>query len=163
MLFQQYSLLNQRRAHQIFHGCFVNTKGRPDSNVPADLQMEWVVKQNKQHIKHMFSNKSADTILAKSSALPGLHSIADNFDADADVVVRSKRNNPKDIDKDEIQLMDDLRQVRPFVHHPGRAYKHKLFANLPTSHAKGISGLELQTWFDRHKKLNKKRVPVEPK
>ena len=85
---------------------------------------------------NILNNKSADSILAKSSALPGLHIIADNFDADVDVVVRSKRHNPKDIDRDEIQLMDDQRQIRPFDNHPGRAYKHQMFANLAPSRTK---------------------------
>ena len=53
MLFQQFSLLSDKQANQVLHACFVNTKSHPDTNVPADLQMEWVVKQNKSHIKHI--------------------------------------------------------------------------------------------------------------
>ena len=152
LLFMQYSLLSEQRANQVLHACFVNTKGKPESNVPADLQMEWVVKQNKAHIKHMFSNKSMDNIFSKSSALPGLHNIAANFDDAADVIVRTKRHNPKDIDKDEMQIMDDLRRVKPFKYQPGRTYQHRQFAGMEITSAKLMPELKLRNWFDKHKK-----------
>ena len=59
----------------MLQACFMNTKGHPDTNVPADLQMEWVVRHNKKHIKHMYSIKSMTNIYNKSSALPGLYTV----------------------------------------------------------------------------------------
>ena len=72
MLIQQYSLLPVRDACEVFQTCFVNTKGHQDSHVPADLQMEQIVKCNKTHIRHMISNKTTSNIEAKSSALLGI-------------------------------------------------------------------------------------------
>ena len=56
-----------KQFNQVLHACFVNTKGHPD------LQMEWVAKQNKRHIKHMYSNKSMKNIHTESSAFPCLY------------------------------------------------------------------------------------------
>ena len=151
MLFQQLSILSERRAHQVLHGSFVNTKGRPDTNVPADLQMEWLVKHNKRHIKHMFSNKSTSNIYTKSSALPGFYAISRNFDNDADVLIRSKRHNHKEVERDELQMMDDLRKVRPFEYQAGRSYLPRLFKRLKVSQTKNLTYKKLKKWFDTHK------------
>ena len=76
MFIQQNSLLPLKEACQVFHSCFVNTKGFKDSHVPADMQMEWIVKCNKHHIKHMFSHQSKSNIESKSESLPGIDEIS---------------------------------------------------------------------------------------
>ena len=44
---------------------FVNTKGRIDTHIPVDLQMDYIVCVCKKHIQHMFSNKKKTQILSK--------------------------------------------------------------------------------------------------
>ena len=72
MLVQQYSLLDLDEAHQVLYNCFVNTKGKFDKHVPADLQMKWIIKELKRQIKHMWLNKSIENIQNKSKVLPVL-------------------------------------------------------------------------------------------
>ena len=149
MLVQQYSLMPLRQACQVLYACFVNTKGKFDSHVPADLQMEWIIKEEKKQIKHMYSNKTVSNIEARSSALPGLSSIAKNFDKTASTVVRAKKHQRKDASQDELSMMDDLRRLRPFCHQEGR--RHHEFPNVPKSQVKNFDGMKFNSWFEKHK------------
>ena len=145
LLVQQYSLLPLDEAFAVLHACFVNTKGRPDSFVPADQQMEWIVRQNKKHIKHMFSNKNTEYIECKSSSLSGIAEISKNFDSKAAVLVRAKRHNRKDVTGDELTMMDDLRQIRPFHHQAGRS--HESFPRVNKSLKDELDGQNFHSWF----------------
>ena len=138
MLVQHYSLLPLKKSFQVFHACFVNTNGKTDGHVPADLQMEWIVKQQKEHIKHMFSNKAPEFIESKSSALPGIQSISNNFDNTCETVVRSKKHQRKEFSEDELNMMDDLRNVKSFHHQEGRSYES--FKSIPRSQIKKLDG-----------------------
>jgi len=69
---------------------FVNTSGNLDGNIPADLQMEFLVRVYQKHIKHMMSNKSEENIARRVNSLAGMHEIVQNFDA---ITVNSVRTN----------------------------------------------------------------------
>jgi hypothetical protein len=43
-LVQQLCLLSELEAHEVVYSMFVNTKGHAHSHIPADLQMEYLVK-----------------------------------------------------------------------------------------------------------------------
>ena len=116
----------------------MNTNGKTDGHVPADLQLEWIVKQQKEHIKHMFSNKTPEFIESKSSALLGIQSISNNFDNTCETVVRSKKHQTKESCEDELNMMDDLRNVKPFHHQEGRSYES--FKSFPRSQIKKLDG-----------------------
>lgn len=47
-LIQQISTLSEKEAAEVVQGMFVNTTGKPDGHIPADLQMEYVVKTIKK-------------------------------------------------------------------------------------------------------------------
>ncbi len=47
-LVQQTNVLSERDAHETFYRLFVNTKGTIDSYIPCDLQMEFIVKDQKK-------------------------------------------------------------------------------------------------------------------
>ena len=53
-LVQQLCTLSEKEATEQFYGLFVNTKGRLHSHIPSDLQMEYIVKLVKKHLKHVF-------------------------------------------------------------------------------------------------------------
>jgi hypothetical protein len=55
-LVQQYSLLSQKDATESLYSMFVNTQGRSDTHIPADLQMEYLVKliKKKTYKTHVF-------------------------------------------------------------------------------------------------------------
>lgn len=58
LLVHQTCILSERAASEEFYGLLVNTTGRLNGHIPTDKRMEYPVKQVKEHIKHMFSNKT---------------------------------------------------------------------------------------------------------
>ncbi|XP_045208850.2 uncharacterized protein LOC123560755 [Mercenaria mercenaria] len=149
MLIQQYSVMGLREACMVFQACFVNTKGKVDSHVPADLVQEWNVKESKLHIKHMFSNKNDKNIVNKTAALPLIHCIAENMDNEIGTIVRSKRHKKKDSDDDELLMIEDFRHIRPFQHKEGRFFKG--FKNVKRSMIEKVDGFNLRQWFEVNK------------
>jgi myosin-crossreactive antigen len=80
---------------------FVNTQGRSDTHIPADLQMEYLVKLiKKKNIRHMFSNKTEDNISKGTKSLSGIETISDVYDLESNVIKRSKHHKNKDADSD---------------------------------------------------------------
>jgi hypothetical protein len=150
-LMQQYSLLPEKEARQTFHQLFVNTRGTFNAHIPCDLAMEWQVRDEKRHLKHMFSNKTTTNILARSSALGGIEKISQNFDEQANVRIRSKKHNHVSALADEARMIEDLRSVRPFQHSPGR--KHTHFTQIESSVLQSFDGCKFKMWFDKHKLL----------
>ncbi|XP_048259402.1 uncharacterized protein LOC124149723 [Haliotis rufescens] len=111
-----------------------DTRGQADLRTPADLQMEWLVREEKKHIKHMYSNKTESNIMSRSSALSGIHDIAEQFDRTACTLVGSNTQKRTSADEDELYIIDDLHKVMPFDHQEGRAYIK--FPDIPKSQVK---------------------------
>ena len=147
----QYSLLSEKDAAQMFDQLFVNTKGLADSHVPCDLVMEWQVRDQKKHLKHMFSNKTEANILARSTALGGLEKIGKNYDDVIGVRARAKRHNKLSALCDERLLIEDLRGLRPFRHNPGRA--HRQFPQVKPTITDLFNGAKFHQWFHKHKNV----------
>ena len=125
LLVHQQCILSEREAYEEFYGLFVNTSGKSNSHIPCDLKMEYIVKEVKTNIKHMFSNKTEQNITTRSSALPVIKDIAQNFDDVTGVIMRSKRHTNVDSLQDEREMIKDIHQIKPFVCQPGR--KHESF------------------------------------
>lgn len=51
----QQCTMDEKTAHQSFYGLFVNNKGEFVSSIPADLQMEHIVRLIKGHLKAVHS------------------------------------------------------------------------------------------------------------
>ena len=49
-LVHQLAILSDHDAHMIFYSMFVNKKGRIDTNLPCNLQMEYIVHVCKKHM-----------------------------------------------------------------------------------------------------------------
>ncbi|VDI11762.1 Hypothetical predicted protein [Mytilus galloprovincialis] len=150
MLVQQYSVMGLQDACQVFQACFINTTGKSDGHVPADLVQEWNVKECKKHIKHMYSNKIDANICNRTSALPSIHTIADNFDTEACTIIRSKKHTRKQNDEDELLLIQDMKKIRPFEYTSGRSYKE--FNTIPRSIAQKVDGQLLLKWFNKNRR-----------
>ncbi|CAG2238691.1 unnamed protein product [Mytilus edulis] len=150
MLVQQYSVMGLQEACQVFQACFINTTGKSDGHVPADLVQEWNVKECKKHIKHMYSNKLDANICNRTSALPSIHTIADNFDTEACTIIRSKKHTRKQNDEDELLLIQDMKKIRPFEYTSGRSYKE--FNTIPRSISQKVDGQLLLKWFNKNRR-----------
>lgn len=74
---QQFALLSEKAAHESIYGLFVNT-GK--SIIPADLQMEYLVRLTKTHLRAMCSNVTEKSLKKRSSAFFGMNEISGHFD-----------------------------------------------------------------------------------
>ena len=142
LLIHQICILTEKAACEEFYGLFVNTNGHVDGHIPADQRMEYLVKDDKEHIKHMFSNKTEKNISMRSCAIAGMHGIALNFDAASGVLVRTQKHSDKSSVGDETILLDDLRRLRPFQQ---KSRCHSKFRNIMPS---GVDGMDMQHYHD---------------
>lgn len=149
LLVHQYCTLSEKEAHEEFYGLFVNTKGKADSFIPCDLRMEHLVKSVKTNIKHMFSNKTDKNITTRTSALPVMKDIAENFDKVTGVIVRSKKHSDKESIHDEQDMIKDIHQLKPFVYQSGR--KHDSFPNVTSQMVSLLNTTNFRSWIDIQK------------
>lgn len=149
VLVQQYSLLPVQKAFQTLKACFVNTRGKADTHIPADQQMEWVVGVNKKYIKNMYSNKDQSLISKMSLALPGVREIADNFDHTTGVVVRAQKHSRASDAEDVDILLNILSEVQPFKHENNRVYKNH--TKIHYSLLEKFDGEKFKAWFEKKK------------
>ena len=147
----QHSLLSEKNARQMFYQLFVNTKGRHDTHVPCDLVMEWQVRDQKRHIKHMFSNKTEQNILTRAEALGGLENITNNYDDDVGVRQRVKTHKNASAISDERILIQSLQNVKPFQSSPRRF--HKSFSKVKPTMTQLFNSSNFHGWFHKHKNL----------
>ena len=150
-LVQQKSLLSQRTAHEVLQACFVNTRGKEHTHVPADQQMEWIVNANKKLVKHMYSNKREDFIRKKSLALYGVGMVAQQFDDVTDTLVRAKKHAKKSVLTDEFTVLDEYERLKPFRHTGGR--HHQNYRRITPSKLPMLDGQKFHSWF-MEKKLS---------
>ena len=149
LLVHQICILSEKAANEEFYGLFVNTTGQYNGHIPADKRMEYLVKQVKEHIKHMFSNKTEANIRNRSSAIASVREISENFDRASSVVVRSKKHSDKSAQGDELTILDCLRRVRPFKHQPGRFHEH--FRNIKASSTIDYNVRHYHQWIGNRK------------
>jgi hypothetical protein len=121
-LCHQQSSYSLKVAHESFYGLFVNTEGKLNTHIPADLQMEHLIRKNKKLFKAAGPNNIENSIVKKSKAIAGLSAISENYDELGGVVVRVNRHKKKESHEDEMKLVSDLRTVRPFAAVMGRKF-----------------------------------------
>ncbi|XP_006814411.1 uncharacterized protein LOC102801398 [Saccoglossus kowalevskii] len=145
LLVHQLCIFSEQQANEEFYGLFVNTKGQINSFIPADRQMEYIVKLVKQNMKHMCSNKTGTNIKKVTSALAGIADIAENFDRSSRVIIRSKKHSAVSAQDDELAMIEDLRRVRPFQCEPGRY--HATFAHISNTIQSNLDRQHLYAWI----------------
>ena len=155
LFFQQYSTLNERDACVVFSNCFVNLNG--NGHVAADQLNEWVVRIVKKLLKHMYSNKTNDNIYNQSAALAGVNEIVTHLDGEINTLVRYKQHKYKLDLEQEMKLISDFREIKPFVYVEGR--KFDAFPNMSMSPKLSIDSFKLNSWFREHKKDQRPAVP----
>ncbi|KAL3836462.1 hypothetical protein ACJMK2_021894 [Sinanodonta woodiana] len=82
-------------ANKSLYGLFVNTDGKIDSHIPADLQMEHIVRKIKKLVKNVGFNNIMGTISRKSRALAGMSHVAEQYDNAAGLIVRAQLHKKK--------------------------------------------------------------------
>ena len=116
-LSQQLALLSEQAANEVIYGLFVNT-GK--TIIPADMQMEHLVRLTKCHLRSMCSNVTDTSLAKRSSAFFGMDEISKNFDKETSSIKRSQKHKRLSSIEDEKKIIKELRVVRPFIRIPGR-------------------------------------------
>ena len=76
--------------------------------------MEHIVRIQKKHLHHMHSRITVQNIHNRSSALAGMNDISNVFDRETEVARRTGTHTAKEADIDELSIMDDLCDLKPF-------------------------------------------------
>ena len=143
-------LLSEKVASSSLYGLFVNTGGKINSNIPADLQMEHLVRVTKNHLKYMCSNVSEASMKKRSSSFHGMNEISQNYDLQSLVLRRSQKHKTPSSHQDELHIISDLRGIRPFQHRCGRHIEADMLRNPFTK----LNLDELVLWMEKHKLHN---------
>ncbi len=125
-LVHQVAVFTRKEGHEMFYRQFVNTNGTLYGHIPADLQNEYVVREEKRGMKHMFGGKTNRNIERRSAALAGASEIATHFDCETNVLIRSKKHSNVSSVNDEYEVIADLRTIRPFQYTLNRKHKGTL-------------------------------------
>ncbi|XP_052066118.1 uncharacterized protein LOC127705808 [Mytilus californianus] len=149
LLVHQLCTLSEKGSNEEFYSMFVNTGGKFDTHIPADRRMEYLVKEVKEHVKHMYSNKTEENISNRTRAISGIHEISENFDKQSGVIIRSKKHSGKSSKADELAILSDLRDIRPFHCQPGR--KHSSFGEISSSVVQNLDVDHYHNWINTRK------------
>jgi hypothetical protein len=142
-LVQQTFALSEAQAHEVFYGMVVNTKGLTDSHIPVDLQMEFIVRAMKKHIKHLFANKTQENITKQTGALAMFEDISFNYDKQTKVIVRGQKHATRSAHGEEVSMVEDILGVDPFKYHANRSFvnisniAYSLLSSLNYDHFRG--------------------------
>jgi hypothetical protein len=93
------------------------------------------------------SNKTQQNITNKTRAIGGISEIACNFDGATNVLIRSKKHSVHSAREDELVIIGDLRNVRPFQHIDGRA--HTSFPHHKPSVVANVDAAKFNEWLDQ--------------
>ena len=148
-LVHQVITLNNQETQQMFYSLFVNTKGKIESHIAADDEMEGMVGVIKKHIHHMYSNKTEHNIQNKTRALGGIKLITEQYDMTTKTITRSRKHTTASCKDDEASMLKDLRKVRPFSTCPGRIFMSGTTANI--SALTGINTKDTRQWVQMKK------------
>jgi hypothetical protein len=141
-LIHHNEVLSQRASLETFYRQFVNTNGTPSGHIPADLQNEYIVKEEKEMLRHMYSGKSDKNIERRSAALFAASSVAKTYDSETEVLIRCTKHSTMSSAADEMEIINDLRAKRPFNRmNSGREHK-----GLPAVEPSCLSSLDLNEY-----------------
>jgi hypothetical protein len=150
-LCHQQSSYSLKVAHESFYGLFVNTEGKLNTHIPADLQMEHLIRKTKKLFKAAGPNNIEKSIVKKSKAIAGLSAISENYDELGGVVVRANRHKKKESHEDETKLVSDLRTVRPFAEVMGRKFPQ--FEKILSPFHNSLDKEHYSAWIKHHLKV----------
>lgn len=148
-LCHQQSSYIQQEAHRSFYGLFVNNRGKIDSSIPADLQMEHIVKKLKILFQTSGPSNKSESMVKKSKAISGISAICDAYDSASNVIVRAKHHKAKTSQDEEEKVIRELRTVHPFQTVIGR--EHTKFTDILAPYHAKLDQAKYQAWLIYHK------------
>lgn len=149
-LVQNEVLLLEQQSEQSKWAATTNWKGGVGKNVEIDLMQEINNCSQKNLIRGMGANKTEQAITRASKASGGMKKIVENFDTLTDIKQPSSHHTHKSSQDDELKILNDLRELRPFEINPGRS--HASFPNINADPLHDLDMAEMEIWLARHTK-----------
>ena len=149
-LCHQQSSYSLQTAHRAVYGLFVNTGGKIDSHIPADLQMEHIIRKVKKLYKATGPNNAEGAVIKKSRALAAMDQISEHYDLSSGVIVRANRHKKKSAQEDELKLINELKETKPFKGQQGRSFDK--FPNITAPLHGSLKEEDYSAWINFHKK-----------
>lgn len=143
LLVHQQITLSEKQAQEEFYGLFVQTEN--NCIIPADLQMEYVVKKIKRSIRSMFSGQTLENIQRRSESIFPLSVIGNNFDYMTGVIKRYKTHKHIVSIGDEQEVLQLLHANKPFEQIYGRL--HNQFKNIQPSVIRKLNKAKYKKWI----------------
>ena len=138
-------LLTPRLSEEFRWGFFCNCTGGKTRNIKDDSAQEIYNNISKTAVKHLGSNKSIQTTCRATS---GIKDIRDNFDGTTKIHKSSTRHTERSSHSDEIEMIGDLLEFKPFSFESGCL--HKNFATIKSSPSRYIKIVEHHIWLNTH-------------
>ena len=160
LLAQVKCLLSPRLAHELVWCRFVNNKGRIDSNVEPDREIEHSNRSNKDMCRGFHGHMTKKSIDRVSRSSYHIEKVLHHYDAENDVRRKSGRHEDR-LEQDIVDINSlavHLHEEEVFSVKPGRRYK--AFTSVPRNWITSqVDPLELQVWMKDHlKKLTGKNM-----
>ena len=145
---QNEILLSERQANQAIWAATTNWKGGTGRNIEIDLFQEKSNMFQKGLVKSMGANKTEKAITRASKSSGGVQRIVETFDELTGVKQGSSEHAHKSNVDDELTILSDLHDLKPFSEQAGRA--HRSFRNISGDPLHDLNEEELRVWLLRH-------------
>ena len=145
---QKELILSPRMAEVVKREPFVNWRGGNGNNIDDDTAIEicnWITKRL---VRDMGANKTVKAINLASRASVGIQDITTNYDQVSSISTQSSRHTTRSSKEDEVNMIKDLRQLRPFRKIPGR--NHASFLGIAKSPLSDLDMDEYNHWVHKH-------------
>ena len=127
-----------------------NWKGGSRKNIEIDLLQENRNEDIKKSIKMMGANKRVSAIERSSRSSGGERQIVKNYDQQFSSVPPSSSHIHRSSTTDEVKIMTDLRELKPFNHNPNR--KRDSFPDIMADPLATVNHVDLEKWLRRHQR-----------
>ena len=147
---QMECMLSEKLSNEVKWGFFSNWRGGAGNNIEDDKAQEICNRLSKQAVMRMGANKTIENIQTVSRATSGLKMVIENFDKISSTHHVSSKHTTRSSKDDELSMVNDLMQLKPFDHEDGRCFRN--FPMIQRCPTKYLDIAEFHCWLDRHKK-----------
>ena len=139
-------LLTPRLSESYKWGFFTSWRGGVGKNIEDDLCQEISNGVGKKIVQRMGANKTVAAISKVCKAVSGIKDIIDNYDEKEGIQKQSVYHTKIDSLKEEKEMINDLKTLRPFKHTPGR--KHHSFPGILRHPFRYLNQSEFCKWLN---------------
>ena len=153
LLLQQNVLLPPRLKYQLMYSRFINTKGKPGTNISIDLHMEHINKIVKGALSSQSSNLSPKAIIRTGQCTGAFVKIAEQFDKVSSLHKESSTHSDAKLIKDITVIVNQLHDTfKVYQYVPKRTHKH--FSSLTKTIIAPVKKdkAKILQWMNKHLK-----------